>query len=43
MDNSSLNMLPYHDEYKIMGLAPYADNTINHQLYKKFQKFFLFK
>ena len=36
----SLNMLPYHDEYKIMGLAPYADNTINHQLYKKFQKFF---
>ncbi len=36
----SLNMLPYHDEYKIMGLAPYADKNINHQLYEKFKKFF---
>ena len=33
-------MLPYHDEYKVMGLAPYSDADVNHDLYKSFSKFF---
>ena len=36
----NLNMLPYHDEYKVMGLAPYSDADVNHDLYKIFSKFF---
>ena len=36
----NLNMLPYHDEYKVMGLAPYGDSDINHSLYKNFDKYF---
>ena len=36
----NLNMLPYHDEYKVMGLAPYGDADINHKLYKSFSNFF---
>ena len=36
----NLNMLPYHDEYKIMGLAPYGDADKNHDLYKNFEKYF---
>ena len=36
----NLNMLPYHDEYKVMGLAPYSDADVNHDLYKSFSKFF---
>ena len=33
-------MLPYHDEYKVMGLAPYAYADTNHDLYKSFKKYF---
>ncbi len=36
----NLNMLPYHDEYKVMGLAPYGKASKNHQLYKNFKKYF---
>ena len=36
----NLNMLPYHDEYKVMGLAPYAYADTNHDLYKSFKKYF---
>ena len=36
----NLNMLPYHDEYKVMGLAPYGDADKNHELYKNFEKYF---
>ena len=36
----NLNMLPYHDEYKVMGLAPYGKADSNHILYKNFKKFF---
>ncbi len=36
----NLNMLPYHDEYKVMGLAPYSHADANHDLYKSFSKFF---
>ena len=36
----NLNMLPYHDEYKVMGLAPYAEASINHNLYKIFSNYF---
>ena len=38
----NLNMLPYHDEYKVMGLAPYAKPDVNHKLYKSFLKYFYF-
>ena len=36
----NLNMLPYQDEYKVMGLAPYSDADVNHDLYKSFINFF---
>ena len=36
----NLNMLPYHDEYKVMGLAPYSKTDINQKLYKIFLKYF---
>jgi len=36
----NLNMLPYHDEYKVMGLAPYGNADKNHDLYKNFEKYF---
>jgi len=35
-----LNMLPYHDEYKVMGLAPYGKLNYQSLLYKEFSKFF---
>ena len=36
----NLNMLPYHDEYKVMGLAPYGKTSANHELYNNFKKHF---
>ncbi len=36
----NLNMLPYHDEYKVMGLAPYGNASKADDLYKKFKKYF---
>ncbi len=38
----NLNMLPYHDEYKVMGLAPYGKADVEHNLYKSFEKYFFF-
>ena len=38
----NLNMLPYHDEYKVMGLAPYGKADVKHNLYKSFEKYFFF-
>ena len=38
----NLNMLPYHDEYKVMGLAPYGNASETDDLYKKFKKYFYF-
>ncbi len=38
----NLNMLPYHDEHKVMGLAPYGEADTNHSLYKIFKKYFFF-
>ena len=35
-------MLPYHDEYKVMGLAPYGKADVKHNLYKSFEKYFFF-
>jgi carbamoyltransferase len=36
----NLNMLPYHDEYKVMGLAPYGNASETDDLYKNFKKYF---
>ncbi len=36
----NLNMLPYHDEYKVMGLAPYSKIDKKNPLYLKFSKYF---
>ena len=33
-------MLPYHDEYKVMGLAPYGNASETDDLYKNFKKYF---
>lgn len=36
----NLNMLPYHDEYKVMGLAPYSKSNKKNPLYLKFSQNF---
>ncbi|MDA7830944.1 hypothetical protein N9A57_03110 [Candidatus Pelagibacter sp.] len=36
----NLKMLPYHDEYKLMGLAPYANRSEANKLFKTLDNFF---
>ena len=41
MDYFKFKYVAYHDEYKVMGLAPYSDADVNHDLYKILVNFFI--